>query len=445
MAIRLTKTIIDKAVAATDASGQPKLTYVFDAVQPGLALKISPGGAKSFIFQTRLGRGRKASKTRVTIGAYGQPWTIDTARTEAAALLSKVKVDKVDPVAERRAAEEEGRRLVANSKTVNQVCDEYLKAAVNMPTKRGRPKSAESLLIDTGRMQRHVRPLLGSKRIANLTKADIDEFRDSIASGATAGTFKTKKRGKAIVTGGQGTANRVLNLLGAVMSFAKDRGWIGNNPVHGVIRYDRPKVAKRPQSKDLELIGKELHKLEANHPCAVAIIRELALTGARYGEIARLHRKWMELDGALLRLPDSKSRRERTIILGKPAIALLEGLPVRAGSSYAFPAERGKTYYQGTPKVWGTIRKNTGVSFRLHDLRHNFSSVATELGYPKPIVSALLGHAKQDVTDEYIHVAPEVLRGAADAISETIARLLDGKSATTNKNALRNRAKPRQG
>lgn len=434
MAVHLTKRIVDAAKPAVGSDGEPKVTYLFDEQQPGLALKITPHGAKSFIFQARVGRGRKAAKTRVTIGGYGQPWTIDLARTEAARLLSKVKVDRVDPVAERRAEEEANRLAVANSKTVNEVCDEYLKAAVNMPTRRKRPKSPESLKIDSGRLLRHVRPLLGARQIATLTKADIDDFRDKVSSGATAGTFKTdKKRGKAVVTGGQGTANRVLNLLGAVLTFAKDRGWISRNPAHGVIRYDRPKVGKRPRAKEIERVGAQLRAAEKDHPTAVAIIRELALTGARYGEIAKLHRKWMELDGALLRLPDSKSRRERIIILGKPAIEVLEAAPKRAKSPYVFPAERGEGHCQATPKVWDDIREKAGVSFRLHDWRHNFSSVATELGYPKPIVSALLGHAKVDITDEYIHVAPEALRAAADAISRAIARLLDGKGATVSK------------
>ena len=447
MAVRLTKRIIDAARPKVGPDGQPKVTYIFDDEQPGLALRITPQGAKSFIFQARVGRGRKAPKPRVTIGAYGQPWTIELARTKAAGLLSKVKVEKINPVAQRRAEEAAELKRIAGAKTVNQVCDEYLKAAVHMPTKRKRPKSAESLKIDEGRLQRHVRPLLGARQVATLTKADIDDFRNKVASGATAGTFKTKKRGKAVVTGGQGTANRVLNLLGAVMSFAKDRGYIAANPVHGVIRYDRAKVGKRPSTKDIERIGAELRAAEKDHPSAVAIIRELALTGARYGEITKLHPKWMELDGALLRLPDSKSRRERIIILGRPAIDVLKAVPKRARATFVFPAERGKSYYQATPKIWDDIREKAGVNFRLHDWRHNFSSIATELGYPKPIVSALLGHAKADITDEYIHVAPEVLRAAADAISEAIARMLNGETTTVAKisDARKKRAKSRQG
>jgi integrase len=433
MAVRFTKRVIDAALPAMGADGRPKTTYLFDQQQPGLALRILPSGSKSFIFQARVGRGRGAKKTRTIIGAYGLPWTVELARTEAARLLSLVKVDGLDPVQERRAEKEAIRQAIADSNTVNEVCDEYLKAAVNMPTRRRRPKSPESLKIDAGRLLRHVRPLLGTKRISTLVKADIDDFRDKIASGATAGTFKTKKRGKAVVTGGQGAANRVLNLLGAVMTFAKDRGWIATNPVLGVIRYDRPKVGKRPQAKEIERIGEQLRLFENEYPIAVAIIRELALTGARYSEIAKLQRVWMELDGGLLRLPDSKSRRERVIILGKPAISVLESVPQHAGSPYVFPAGHGDVYYQATPKIWNEIRKRAGANFRLHDLRHHFSSVATELGYPKPIVSALLGHTKADITDEYVHVAPEVLRAAADAISEAIERMLLGKAATVSK------------
>jgi hypothetical protein len=105
MAVRLTKRIIDAAQPSMGSDGQPKITYVFDDQQPGLALKITPQGAKSFIFQARVGRGRKAAKTRYTIGGYGQPWTIELARDKAARLWSMVKVEKKDPVAVDRAKE----------------------------------------------------------------------------------------------------------------------------------------------------------------------------------------------------------------------------------------------------------------------------------------------------------------------------------------------------
>ena len=50
-------------------------------------------------------------------------------------------------------------------------------------------------------------------------------------------TRKTKKRGRAIVEGGKGTATRTVGLLGGIMSFAVSRQLRADNPVRGVKRY----------------------------------------------------------------------------------------------------------------------------------------------------------------------------------------------------------------
>lgn len=431
MATKLTKSIIGRVQAAKGADGRARVTYLFDSEKPGLALKITPSGAKSFIYQARVGAGREAKKTRRRIGTWPAT-TIDAARKAADTWHSKVRVQGVDPAAERAKDRQQKIQAAADRRTVNDVCDAYVEAAKTMPTRRGTPKSETNLNIDKGRIDWHIRPLLGKKVAKELTKGDIADFRDKVAAGDTAKTIKgKKKRAKHIISGGQGTANRCLNLLGAIMSFAKDRKWISESPVSGVVKYHRPKIGKRPSTEMMKAIGVQLREMEKDHPQATAIIHELALTGARYSEIAKLRHRWMELPGALLRIPDleNKSQRERIIILGRPAIDILRAQQKIAHNPYVFPATRGKGTYQATPKVWRKACEKAGVSIRIHDLRHHFSSIATELNYPKPIVSALLGHAKADITDEYIHVAPKILRDAADAISEAIARLLAGESA----------------
>ena len=53
----------------------------------------------------------------------------------------------------------------------------------------------------------------------------------------TATDEKTKKFGRAQVTGGKGTATRTVGLLGGILNFAVDRGFITMNPVIGVKRF----------------------------------------------------------------------------------------------------------------------------------------------------------------------------------------------------------------
>jgi hypothetical protein len=62
--------------------------------------------------------------------------------------------------------------------TGNELCDRYLAAADNglILGKGDRPKKARSLYVDRGRINRHIVPLLGRKRVQSLMPADIIRF-----------------------------------------------------------------------------------------------------------------------------------------------------------------------------------------------------------------------------------------------------------------------------
>src|SRR5687768_4162229 len=66
----------------------------------GFGLRVSPAGAKSFVLMYRAGKGRAAPLRKVTIGAYGSPWTVETARREAQRLRGIVAAGG-DPAGER--------------------------------------------------------------------------------------------------------------------------------------------------------------------------------------------------------------------------------------------------------------------------------------------------------------------------------------------------------
>jgi integrase len=64
----------------------------------------------------------------------------------------------------------------------------------------------------------------------------------------------------------------------------------------------------------------------------------------------------------------------------------------------------------------------------LHTLRHTFASIAGELGFTELTIRAMLGHASQNVTQDYIHI-DEALKLAVRRTSDEIARLLDEGAA----------------
>jgi hypothetical protein len=106
-AMRLTKTVIDHI--SPPANGQ---AFYRDDTLKGFAVRVTPGGAKSFIVETRV-RGRMR---RETLGRYG-PLTVEQARREAQKYLGQVATG-VDPRARAREAS-------ARAVTLQEVFEEY--------------------------------------------------------------------------------------------------------------------------------------------------------------------------------------------------------------------------------------------------------------------------------------------------------------------------------
>jgi hypothetical protein len=143
-------------------------------------------------------------------------WTPETAREAARRLLGEV-AHKADPAAEKHAKR--------TAKTVAELCDVYFADAKagRLSTRRVQKKSS-TLAVDIGRIERHIKPLLGRRAVTAVTREDIEAFMHDVASGKTAGKTKTvKKRGLAQVRGGKWrsqsrrrAAGRDLYLCGAV-------------------------------------------------------------------------------------------------------------------------------------------------------------------------------------------------------------------------------------
>jgi integrase len=386
-----------------------KDVFVWDTDTKGFGLKLTIAGSIVYLVQTRLGRSLK----RYTIGRHGAPWTPDMARREAVRILGKIAEGEA-PASKR----EEKRKAC----TVAELCDLYLAEGCHL-------KRPSTLATDRGRILRHIKPLLGARRVGEVTRAYIERFMVDVADGKSAADVRTGSRGRAIVKGGKGTASRTVGLLGAIFQFAVHRSLIEVNPVRGIRRYPDRKCERFLATAEIAALGAALSEAEASgteDPIAIAAIRFLLLTGCRRGEVLSLKWDWVDFEQRLIRFPDSKTGA-KVIPLGAPALEILNKLPAVMTNPHVFASTSGIGPIGRLPEAWERIRTAAGLGeVRIHDLRHSFASVGAAGGQSLLMIGKLLGHRTASSTQRYAHLADDPLRMTADRIAGEIAACLAG-------------------
>ncbi len=340
---------------------------IWDGAVPGFGARRQKSEAVAYVLKYRTAEGRQRW---YTIGRHGAPWTPELAREEAKRVLGDV-VKGADPASDKA--------LKRNASAVQDLCDMYLADADagRLLTRSRAPKKQSTLAIDRGRIERHIKPVLGALAVTAVTREDVNAFMHAVAEGRTASQTKTaKKRGLARVRGGRTAATRAVGLLGAIFTYAVRRGMRADNPVHGIARFADGKRERRLSGVEYKVLGDALRSAEEASvwPPAIAAARFLALTGWRRGEALGL--RWDEVD--LVRrtatLADTKTGRS-VRPLSNAACDVLRTL--RGGEGLVFPATRGDGRMAGFPKLWAKIARMAELPADVtpHVLRHSFASL----------------------------------------------------------------------
>jgi integrase len=329
------------------ASGQ---VDCFDQGYPGLALRMSYGGGKTFVFFYRLG-GRLR---RLTLGTY-PAITLAEARESWRKARHDVQAGR-DPARTRSAG---------NGATDFQgVFEEWL-----------RRDQANNRSVDVVRrsIKRNVLPYWQHRQITDIGRRDVLDVIDAIAD-----------RGAIIM------ARRIQGRLHRLFKWAVGRGVIEINPLA-----DLPMPGEETRRdrvlKDGELIAVWNAAKQVSWPYGPAF-QLLILTGARREEIGQL--RWSEIEDNTVKLEGARTKNGEPhhIPLSAPSCAVLHNLPRIAGSDFVFTST-GKKPLGAWSREKAKIDDISQItSWRIHDLRRTTATGLQKQGVPLQVTEAILGH-----------------------------------------------------
>jgi integrase len=379
-----------------DAKADGTEAFLWDDEVPGLGVRVR-ASSKSYVLRYRVGGGRRATQRRSALGKCSVLLLADARAMAREYLLEVAKGG--DPFGNRRAKRD--------APTVTNLLDRYLSDHAR-PHKK--PRSVEE---DERLIRLHLSPALGRRKVAEVTRDEIDRWHKSMKATP-------------------GAANRARALLSKAMNLAEVWGWRpdGSNPVRHIKPFKESDGVERFLSPaELRALGEALRGFEAEggSPYAAAAIRFLALTGARRSEVLSLRWDYVDFEEVRLNLPDSKTGK-KAIPLNAAALAVLAALPRIVGNPHVFPGGKDDGHIVDLKRPWMLVRKRAGLGdVRLHDLRHSFASLGAGSGMGLPVIGALLGHKEARTTQRYAHLSDDPLRAASEAIGGQVAAALNGE------------------
>ena len=320
---------------------------LWDGAQKHFGVRISQGGAKSFVILTGSGR-------RQTIGRF-PTISLATARARAKELLAEYTLGKTRPPAA--------------------AFDDVLAAFLEACEKKNRARTVRDY---TRLLKRHID--FGRKNLSDITRHDISRKLEILKDAPSEQNHAT-------------VAAKIF------FKWALRQGCIDRSPCEGFSTIKR--LPRERVLSDDELRAVFNTALEGSSPFSY-IVALLILTGQRRGEIAALKWEWIDAAERTITLPASLTSTH-TFPYGGMAADLLERIPHQG--EYPFPAARERvkgrpaTVFNGWAKPKKTFDGLCNVSnWQLHDLRRTFATNLAALGIPPHIVERLLNHSSGTIS-----------------------------------------------
>jgi integrase len=277
----------------------------------------------------------------------------------------------------------------------------------------------------------HIRPRLGGVRVCDLTVDQIRKWRDGMATAPKhyrTGKFAERANSRPVDLSNpeiarqrRDTANRTLTTLKAALNWARD-----NRLVHDDTAWRSVKPFRDTTSARVRFLSSADQQKLLN--TAAGDLRDLVaaalMTGARFGELARLTVRDFDPANGSIFIAESKSGKARHIPLPAGALALFRRLAADRVAKDPLLTRAGQRWEPATyQRAFKTALAAAGLeSITLHELRHSYASTMVRAGAPFMVVAKALGHTDTRMVDKhYAHLAPSYV---SDVIRSTAPDLI---------------------
>ena len=326
--------------------GTTKQKTFFDDSLRGFGLRVSVGGAKSFIVM--YGKRRKLK----TLGRYP-----DVSLAEAR-IAAKKALGKVAGVKDGVGYETGAMRFLV-------VRDQFLEDS-RMRNKTSTFEAYKRVLLQH---------FTFSKKVGQISRLDVMSVVDDL-----------KER--------PSEARHAFVAIRTMMNWAVLRGLITNSPV--------PPLQYKVSTRSRILSDDELKRVwqragAVGYPYGT-MVQLLILTGQRRGEIAGLKRSWIT-DGAItFPIGFCKNKREHKIPMGTLTKEIVASIP--GDTDMLFPARGRETQsFNGWSKAKRKFDQPLQIApYTLHDLRRTYSSNLAKAGVPIDVTEKLLNHVSGKIS-----------------------------------------------
>ena len=380
---------------------------VSDVRCPGLAVRVAPGGLRTWELAFRIrGAGKVRRRSLGPFPAIG----LDAARDRATAIVRAAQAghDLLQEEADAAAA-------AAARMSIDELRAEYVKrACAKLRTKHE---------IDL-RLKRALEALK-DRPADEIRRRELRVVLNAIAD-----------------RGAEREAEKTRQSLHAMFRWAVGQDIVNSNPVTGLTPFSPGAPRDRVLSPDeIRTFWGWIATSDLTPDMADSLRLQLCL-GCRIGEAAGMHVNEIDQDNWIWTLPArrSKNKKPRVTPLVGRAKAILEARLERTRRGPLFVNETGAALRSndiGSAIV--TRRKRIPLAhFVSHDLRRTVATQLVELGLSFELVAAILGHETGNANTRILsrhYVRTDLVdrkRVALEAWDKRLAEIIEGKTASTN-------------